>query len=63
MELTDLIDMKVGTVLQKGKRKRIFLGQEGFMVYYKTPSSKNITGEYIRNFKKWLKDAEIAVNE
>jgi hypothetical protein len=59
MVLADLVNMKVGTVLQKGKRKRIFLGVDGMFIYYTTPSSKCTTGEYIGIFRKWLKDAEI----
>ncbi|MGF7534997.1 hypothetical protein AAGG74_15110 [Bacillus mexicanus] len=63
MELTDIAFLKEGTVLQKGKRKRIFLRQEGFMVFYKTPSSNKITGEFIGSFKKWLKNAEVINND
>lgn len=57
----ELIDLKVGMVLQKGNRKRIFLGINGFMAYYTTPSSKNTTGVLISNFTKWLENAEVVV--
>ncbi|MGE6548077.1 hypothetical protein ACQKFK_03410 [Bacillus mycoides] len=61
--LADLHTMKVGTVLQKGKRKRIFLGIDGMFVYYKTASSsKSFTGESVTIFQKWLKGAEVVKN-
>ncbi|MBH0323347.1 MULTISPECIES: hypothetical protein [Bacillus] len=60
--LADLHTMKVGTVLQKGKRKRIFLGVKGMFAYYRTPSSKSITGENLTIFRKWLLDAKVVEN-
>ncbi|GAK41934.1 hypothetical protein TCA2_4426 [Paenibacillus sp. TCA20] len=57
--LAQLHVMKPGTVLQKGKRKRIYLGMEGIMVFYKRPSSKQLHGEHIGYFRKWLLNAEI----
>ncbi|MCU5223998.1 hypothetical protein [Bacillus tropicus] len=62
LTLADLHTMKAGTVLQKGKRKRIFLGIEGMFAYYKTPSSKSITGENLAIFRKWLMNATVVEN-
>ncbi|WDI05235.1 hypothetical protein PUW25_25845 (plasmid) [Paenibacillus urinalis] len=61
--LAQLHVMKPGTVLQKGKRKRIYLGMQGIMVFYKRPSSKQLHGEHIGHFRKWLLDAEILPTE
>lgn len=55
----DLFELKLGCTLQKGQRKRVFLGVEGFMVYYQTASSKSTTGERIDLFKKWMKGARL----
>lgn len=63
MLLADLHNMKEGTVLQKGKRKRIYLGNDGYFIYYTTPSSKSTTGEHIGTFRKWLLDAEVIENQ
>lgn len=58
--LAELHTMPVGTVLKKGKRKRIYLGVNGLFVMYKTPSKpKEVTGEFIGDFRKWLLGAEV----
>jgi hypothetical protein len=45
-------------VYKKGNRTRICLGQQGFFIYYKMPSSmKQTTGIRIDLWKKWAKDA------
>ena len=45
-------------VYKKGTRTRICLGQEGFFVYYKMPSSpKQTTGIRIDLWRKWAKGA------
>lgn len=55
----NLFDLQYGCTLQKGKRKRIYLGMSGFMVYYTTPSSKAQSGERIDLFKKWMIGAKL----
>jgi hypothetical protein len=58
--LADLHTMPIGTVLQKGKRKRIYRGVNGMFVFYSTPSKPNdVTGEFIGNFREWLLKAEV----
>jgi hypothetical protein len=57
--LAKLHTMPIGTVLQKGKRKRIYLGMQGYFVFYRTPSNKDVTGENLGDFRKWLLDAEV----
>jgi len=45
-------------VYKKGTRTRICLGQEGFFVYYKTPSNLGQTmGLRIDLWNKWAKGA------
>ncbi|WP_140417723.1 DUF3797 domain-containing protein [Desulfosporosinus sp. FKA] len=45
-------------IYKKGNRTRICLGQEGFFVYYKTPSKLGHTaGLRIDLWKKWAKSA------
>ena len=61
--LAELHSLPVGTVLQKGNRKRILLGTNGFFVYYKTPSGKSTIGESIIHFREWLLKAEIVKDE
>lgn len=60
--LADLHTLKAGTVLQKGKRKRTFLGIKGMFVFYSTPSSKAIQGENLIVFRKWLMSAKVVEN-
>ncbi len=58
--LNKLLRLPVGTTLQKGKRKRILVGFNGFMIMYKTKlNSKKTTGQLTTDFLKWAKDAEI----
>ena len=60
MNKEDLLNLKVGDVLKKGNRRRIFLGIQGIFVFYTTPSSKKATiGENIQTFLKWMKKAEL----
>lgn len=60
MTIAELNKLSVGTVLQKGKRKRIFLGIDGVFVHYKTPSSsKEKTSEHMALFANWLKGANV----
>ncbi len=57
--MEEVYDLVVGTVLQNGTRKRVFLGTDGFYVHYKSPTSKTTTKVRISNFRKWLRDAVI----
>lgn len=51
--------MRKPGLYKKGNRSRIYLGQQGFFVYYKMPSSmKQTTGIRIDLWDKWVKDAE-----
>lgn len=59
-ERIDVFNLKPGTVLKKGNRKRIFVNVDGFYVYYKLPSKpKSIIGEHATIFLEWSKGAEI----
>lgn len=63
MILEEILQLPVGTTLQKGKRKRILLGFRGYMILYKTKtSSKKVTGVIISDFLKWAKDAEVVTD-
>ena len=63
MTINDLILCRMGTVLHKGNRKRIYLGWEmrGGLRYiiYKAPSKQKETmAELDSSFTKWLAGAE-----
>lgn len=62
--LTDLFAMESGVVLQKGNRKRIFLGYDSYFIYYRTPSSRGRkTGEHFARFLTWYEKAEVVGEE
>ena len=58
--LEKLLNMPVGTTLQKGNRKRILLGLAPGFIVYTTPSKpKQRTMENVFTFMKWAENAEI----
>jgi hypothetical protein len=61
--LAELHSLPFGTVLQKGKQKRILLGMDGLFIYCKTPSGRSTIGESIIHFREWLLKAEIVKDE
>lgn len=57
-----LSELKIGDVLIKGNRERLFRGCDAFMVAYQTKTdirNKRITGIPIADFEAWLKGAEL----
>lgn len=58
--LEKLLQMPVGTVLQKGSRKRILVSVGPGFIFYKTPSKPKSTNmQNIKLFLKWAENAEI----
>lgn len=59
MTIDELLDLPKGSVLQKGNRKRIYLGFTGMGIAYTTPSKPNkVTVEFGYRFLKWSEGAE-----
>lgn len=64
MTINELLQKPKGTILQKGKRRRIYQGTDGIFIMYTTPSrKKHVTGESLLTFKNWLKDAVEVTDE
>lgn len=59
MELEDLSNLSIHTVLSKKDEERIYLDKRGSFVFYKKKHDGRRIGEYKDDFAKWLVNAEI----